>query len=537
MLEPGVAAAEAMGDLLARVVARLDLRGERRRPASPGARGATTTPIRRPAAEVDALLDADDLDGLRDRFGERLQFGTAGLRGALGAGPNRMNRALVRRATAGVAAWLHQQGLHGPWWSVGMPGTAAPSSPRTPPRCSPEPASGAVLPRPLPTPVTAFATLHLGAVAGIMITASHNPPQDNGYKLYLGDGAQIVPPVDEEISARIDAVASVADLPPPDDGARCSTTVVRPTSTERGLLDDGPREVRGRVHGDARRGRRDRAGRLRRAGFSPPRGREQVEPDPDFPTVAFPNPEEPGALDLLRRPWPRRGCRPRARQRPDADRLGVAIPALGDGGWRAHRRRDRDAPRRSPPAPGAGPTDLVATTVVSSRLLSKLAAAAGVAYGEALTGFKWVVRRPAGSAVPLRLRGGARLLRRRARAGQGRDHAALVAAELAAAARRGRPRRAARRARPRHGAHVTRQRSIRVSGATGSPGSPPPWPRCVTHHRRAVADAVDVEDLAVADRFPVPSDVLVWTLDGARAIVRPSGTEPKLKATPRPSCR
>ena len=170
-------------------------------------------------AEVDALLTTDDLEGLRERFDHRLQFGTAGLRGALGAGPNRMNRALVRRATAGVAAWLARQGLVGPV----VVGRDARHGSAEFANDTAAVLAGAgfpvrVLPRPLPTPVTAFATLHEGAIAGIMITASHNPPQDNGYKLYLGDGAQIVGPVDEEISACIDAVGALADIPLSDDG-------------------------------------------------------------------------------------------------------------------------------------------------------------------------------------------------------------------------------------------------------------------------------------------------------------------------------
>jgi phosphomannomutase len=255
-------------------------------------------------AEVDALLDAQDLDGLRDRFGARLQFGTAGLRGALGAGPNRMNRVLVRRATAGVASWLHEQGLAGPVVVArdARHGSAAFAEDTA------RVLAGAgfpvlVLPRPLPTPVAAFATRHLGAVAGVMVTASHNPPQDNGYKLYLGDGAQIVPPVDAEVSAHIDAVGSVADIPLSDDGITVAGDHVVDAYLEgaAGLLAPGPRAVRAvytAMHGV---GAEVVRAAFARAGFAPPlEVAEQVEPDPDFPTVAFPNPEVPGGLEIGR---------------------------------------------------------------------------------------------------------------------------------------------------------------------------------------------------------------------------------------------
>ena len=490
-------------------------------------------------AEVDALLEADDLDGLRDRFSARLQFGTAGLRGALGAGPNRMNRALVRRATAGVASWLQEQGHQGPV-VVGRDarhGSAefAEDTARV--------LAGAgfavrVLPRPLPTPVTAFATRHLGAVAGIMITASHNPPQDNGYKLYLGDGAQIVPPVDEEVSAHIDAVESIGDLPLSEDGVEEVGDELVEAYLEGAvkLLQPGPRRVEvvyTAMHGV---GADTARAAFARAGFPPLHDvREQVEPDPDFPTVAFPNPEEPGALDLSLALARSVDADLVLANDPDADRLGVAIP-VGGGGWRGltgdeigalladHLLRTRDF----------GSDDVFATTVVSSRLLAALAKAAGVAYGEALTGFKWVVRTP---GPDQRFAFGYEEALGYCVGDLVRDKdgitAALAMAELAARLRAEGSSLGARldEIARTHGVHVTRQRSIRVSGSdwlgrvtaamAALRGDPP----------AAVAgrSVLRVEDLAVADRFPVPSDVLVWTLDGARAIVRPSGTEPKLK--------
>ena len=493
-------------------------------------------------AEVDALLVADDLAGLHQRFDARLQFGTAGLRGALGAGPNRMNRAIVRRATAGVAAWLRLQG------SVGavVVGRDARHGSAEFAQDAAEVLAGAgfpvrLLPEPMPTPVTAFATVHLGAVAGIMITASHNPPQDNGYKLYLGDGAQIVPPVDAAISACIDAVGALRDIPLSTDGVEVvgGDLLDAYVAGAVDLLGPGPREITTvytAMHGVGAEAIRRT---LAAAGFPAPHEvPEQVEPDPDFPTVAFPNPEEPGALDLALARAASVGAELVLANDPDADRLAVAVPDPSTAsGWRPLTGDElgtllADHLLR----PGtAGPDDVVATTVVSSRLLSALAAEAGVTYGEALTGFKWVVRTPGtgqrflfGYEEALGYCVG-RLVR-----DKDGITAALVVAELAAALRvegRSLLDRLEEIFR-RHGVHVTRQRSIRLSGAD--------WLTRVTTAMAAVrADPpatlagralLHVEDLSLTPtRFPVPSDVLIWTIEGARVVLRPSGTEPKLK--------
>ncbi|MEO6318587.1 MAG: phospho-sugar mutase [Acidimicrobiales bacterium] len=486
-------------------------------------------------AEVDSLLAADDVAGLRARFDDRLQFGTAGLRGALGAGPNRMNRALVRRATAGVATWLHEQGVDGPV----VVGRDARHGSAEFAEDTAAVLAGAgfpvrVLPRPLPTPVLAFATLHLGAVAGIMITASHNPPQDNGYKLYLGDGAQIVPPVDGQISDRIDAVGPLAGVPLSAEGIEILGDDVLDAylAGAAAMVREGPRQVSSvytAMHGV---GAETLRAAFERAGFPAPHEvAEQVEPDPDFPTVAFPNPEEPGALDLSLALARRVGADLVIANDPDADRLAVALPDPGaEGGWRPLTGDELGAVladhllRRG----GHGPDDTLVTTVVSSRLLSTLAAAAGVGYAEALTGFKWVVRAPGegrrflfGYEEALGYCAGDLV----------RDKdgisTALLAAELAAQG-------------PildrlhdifrQHGAHVTRQRAVRLEGTD--------WLERVTAAMAAVRatpptevagrSVMEVEDLAPGERLP-PSDVLIWTLDGARLVVRPSGTEPKLK--------
>ena len=491
-------------------------------------------------AEVDALIAAGDHDALEARFGERLQFGTAGLRGALGAGPNRMNRALVRRATAGVAAWLRAQGRLGPV-VVGRDARhgSAEFAADTAAVLAGAGFPVLALPRPLPTPVTAFAVLHHQAVAGIMITASHNPPADNGYKLYLGDGAQIVPPVDGEISAHIDAVGSLAEVPITTDGVAelDDGTLEAYLAAAVDLLPPGPRELSAvytAMHGV---GAETVRAAFARAGFpSLHEVAEQVEPDPDFPTVAFPNPEEPGALDLSLARARDVGADLVLANDPDADRLAVAIPDPdADGGWRPLTGDELGALLADHLLRRGGHTsaDTLVTTVVSSRLLSRLAAANGVAYAEALTGFKWVVRAP-GSGQRFLFGYEEALGYCVGEVVRDKDgvSAALVAAELAAALR---AEGSSLRARLEdifrvHGAHVTRQRSLRIEGAD--------WLDRVTAAMAALrADPpasvgeraiVEVEDLLAGDRLP-PSDVLIWTLDGARLVIRPSGTEPKCK--------
>ena len=391
-----------------------------------------------------------------------------------------MNRALVRRATAGVAAWLHDAGSRrARWWSAATPATAAPTSPRTPRASSPAPGSRcSCCPRPLPTPVTAFATRHLGAVAGIMITASHNPPQDNGYKLYLGDGAQIVPPVDER-DLRPHRRGRVGRRP-----ARCPTTAIEVLGDEvvdaylDGAVGAARRRAprgRGRVHGHARRRRRDRARGVRPGRVPAARTRcaSRSSPTPTSPrspsrTRRSPAPStSPLALAAVVGRRPRAGQRPRrrpARRSPIPDRrrrAGGRSPATrsarcspttcsargrhGPGRRRRHHRGVVAPPRRSSPRDGG-------------RGLRRGAHRLQVGGPHAR----------ARAAVPVRLRGGARLLRR----------ASSSATRTASPPRWSPPRwppqlradgssigeRLDELARA-HGAHVTRQRSIRVSGS------------------------------------------------------------------------
>jgi phosphomannomutase len=496
-------------------------------------------PDLRTRAEVDALLVADDVDGLEARFGSRLAFGTAGLRGALGAGPNRMNRAVVIRTTAGLAAWLAERGAAGPVVVArdarhGSEAFAADAA---------EVLSGAgfdvvVVPGPTPTPLLAFAVRYLGASAGVMITASHNPPQDNGYKLYLDDGAQIVAPVDAEVAAAIDAVGPLATVARDRSRVQEADPDVADAYLDGAvtlLQAGGPREIRAvytAMHGV---GTPLLLAAMEAAGFPAPiPTEEQVDPDPDFPTVAFPNPEEPGALDLALARAEAAGADLVLANDPDADRLAVAVPDPTLRRWRALTGDElgcllADHVLRQDARPG----DAVVTTVVSSRMLARIAAAHGVAHAEALTGFKWVVR---AVGPGQRFRFGYEEALGYCVGDLVRDKdgitAALVACELAAGlAAEGRSLldRLDELARA-HGVHATGQRSLRIEGddwlarvtaAMASLRATPP-----TEVGGLVV--TEVEDLLPGGRLP-PSDVLVLSLAGARLVIRPSGTEPKLK--------
>jgi phosphomannomutase len=577
-------------------------------------------------AELRALLAAGEqegepgrtaLAGLTDRFASRLQFGTAGLRGQVGAGPNRMNRAVVRAATAALAGWLHEHGpgavrAAGAGAGIGVlrPGRqkrrdGAPALPSRWPTagmavvigCDARHGSAAfadeaaavltgagigvhLLPRPNPTPLLAFAIRHLSAVAGIMITASHNPAADNGYKLYTGDGAQIVPPVDAQIEAAIGGLGPLSQIPagpldgplvtrhgdevaqayldaiiaampspagPPSGGAR-RPEAGWPEAGQPGTPGPPLRVVYTALHGVAA-SLALRA--IDRAGFpSPHVVAAQAEPDPDFPTVAFPNPEEPGALDLALAQAREDGADLVLANDPDGDRLAVAAPEPATpGAWRVLTGDQVGALigsyllERTAAEPEAG-RRLVVTTVVSSTLLSKIAAAAGARYAETLTGFKWIVR--AGQRVP----GSRFLLGYEEALGYAvgdvvRDKdgisAALALLSLAVTARA-----AGQSLLDRwdvleagHGVHLTAQVTLHAASPAGI------MARLRTAHPAALAGepVTGYHDLSagpgeaggagagrpVGPRLP-PADVLIYRLPGARVVIRPSGTEPKLKA-------
>ena len=336
-------------------------------------------------AELRALLDAGDGAALAERFGRRLEFGTAGLRGELGAGPNRMNRVTVLRTSAGVAAAVTARGGK----SV-VVGYDARHGSRTFALDAAAVFAGAgldamVLPRPLPTPVLAFAVRHLGAAAGVMVTASHNPPRDNGYKVYLDGGAQLVPPVDAEISAAIDEVGPLAELPRGDGWRWLGEEVVDAyVAAVCALPLGGEREVSVTytpLHGV---GRDVVTAAFERAGFPAPTVvAEQAEPDPDFPTVTFPNPEEPGAMDRALATGHRAGSDLVIANDPDADRCAVAT-----AGERLTGDELGCLLAEHVLAHTAGDDRLVVTTIVSSTLLGRIADDYGVRHARTLTGFK-----------------------------------------------------------------------------------------------------------------------------------------------------
>ncbi|HXR43299.1 MAG TPA: phospho-sugar mutase, partial [Pseudolysinimonas sp.] len=352
-------------------------------------------------AELDALVaasaDGDELATaqLRDRFGARLQFGTAGLRGRLGAGPNRMNRVLVAQAAAGLAAYLREREPH-PSVVIGYDGR---HNSAVFARDSAELLHGAgvsatLLPRPLPTPVLAFAVRERNASAGIMVTASHNPASDNGYKVYLGGldaGSQIVPPADADIAARIELIAagSITGLPRDPRYTTADDTIVDEYVRRTAALvthRSTPAFVYTAMHGV---GWQTASAVFAAAGLPAPVSvAQQQEPDPDFPTVAFPNPEEPGALDLAFAAATESGAGLVIAHDPDADRLAVGIPAA-DGGWRRLSGNEVGwllGWRVARAFEAGGPDGTLAASLVSSPALSVVARAAHLDYVETLTG-------------------------------------------------------------------------------------------------------------------------------------------------------
>jgi phosphomannomutase len=499
------------------------------------------------AAESDSQAAIDDL---HSRFDTRLEFGTAGLRGEIAGGPNRMNRVLVAQAAAGFARYLlDHAGESTPSVVIGYDGR---KNSDVFARDTAELMSGAgvraiLLPRLMPTPVLAFAVRRLDVSAGVMVTASHNPPNDNGYKVYLGganQGSQIVSPVDAEIAARILEVAggSVADLP------RAETYEIAPESLEQDYVAataavaqtsatrDAVSFTYTAMHGV---GWRTAQQVFARAGFAEPTTVvEQIDPDPVFPTVAFPNPEEPGAMDLAFATARAASSDLVIANDPDADRLAVAIPdPSAEAGYRRLSGNEvgallgwRAAELASAATgPDEAPTGALACSIVSSPALKAVAEAYGLDFEDTLTGFKWVSRAPGlifGYEEALGYLVNPATIRDKdgvSAATAFLDLAASLAAEgntiadqLTAFAEK-------------FGHFASDQISIRVTDLAdiarimASLRATPPV---------ALGDVAvsQIDDLSDGFGALPPSDVLrILLADGSRVMVRPSGTEPKLK--------
>ncbi len=487
--------------------------------------------------QVDDLLTAADSGDARaraelvDAFSSRLQFGTAGLRGALGPGPNRMNRVVVGQAAAGLATYLLDHGLAGGKVIIGFD---ARYNSDVFARDTAEIISGAgfqamITPGPLPTPVVAFGIRHFGCVAGVVVTASHNPPQDNGYKVYLGDGSQIVPPADVEISSRIDEVAthSLHDVPRSQSYAVLGEELVTAYLARIASLvpRNAPRDVRWvytPLHGVGG-SLVERA--VEACGFpSAHVVAEQANPDPRFPTVAFPNPEEPGAIDLALAQAHEISADLVIANDPDADRCAIAV--VVDGEWRMLSGDElgvllgEDTLRR-------GIRGTYACSIVSSSLLSAMAAAYGQPFVYTLTGFKWIGRVPGlaygyeeaigycidPEAVPDKDGISALIMVLTLAAGlkaEGRSIADRLD-EIAG----------------RYGVYQTDQMSVRVEDPKIITSA---LARLRAHPPGVLAgQATSVLDLAQGtDELP-PTDAILITGEMIKIVVRPSGTEPKLK--------
>ena len=501
-------------------------------------------------AELDALLasvsSGDVAAGaqLADRFDRFLEFGTAGLRGAMGAGPNRMNRAVVIRAAAGLTAYLRETSPD-PLVVIGFDARHNSEVFARDTAAVVLAAGGRamVLPRPLPTPVLAFAIRWLGADAGVMVTASHNPARDNGYKVYLRDGSQIVTPADSEIAAHIARVGLVADVPRADSGwttlnddlleayLDAAAAVVSPS---------GPRALRvvhTALHGV---GGDVVTAAFARAGFSAPIVvQSQAEPDPEFPTVRFPNPEEPGAIDAALALAARVNPDLVLANDPDADRCAVAVPdparaaetpTTTNPGWRMLSGDEVGALLGAHIlARGVAADAVFANSIVSSTLLAAMAADAGIRHTETLTGFKWISR-VAGLTYGYEEALGYCVDPRQVRDKDGIS-AALMLAEMAAGLR------AQGRSLSdvlddlsnRYGVHATESFAVRVEDLSLI-GRLMARLRVGPPTEIGGVPVARIDDLAEgSDQLP-PTDGLRYLLkDASRVIVRPSGTEPKLK--------
>jgi phosphomannomutase len=488
------------------------------------------------ASTLQALLDNEDDVALRTYFNGFLQFGTAGLRGPNGPGPSCMNRAVVGRAAAGIAAYMKVRGMTrvviGRDARYGSADYAIESA---------EIFSGAgmevfLLPRALPTPVLAYATTALKAVVGVMVTASHNPPQDNGYKVYIGPDAdgiayassQIVSPTDGFIAAEIDAITSLISQPRGDSWTIVDESLISDYVQRTAALGRKPGSLKivyTAMHGV---GTETLARVFKQAGFPDLiLVAEQADPDPDFPTVAFPNPEEPGAIDLALATARTHNADLVIANDPDADRCAAAIKDR-DGQWRMLRGDELGVIFGEWIARTA-PKGTFGNSIVSSSILRKISAHYGIDFKEVLTGFKWLAKiedlafgyeEAIGYAVDSET----------VNDKDGISAAiflAQIASDLAADGKNLND--LLDQVWARHGFHATEQISIRVADISAiskllaNLRSNPP--------QEIAGRAVEsIDDLAApTDGLPPTDGVRLWLSGGVRIIIRPSGTEAKLK--------
>ena len=488
------------------------------------------------AGELQALLDAEDETTLSKHFNGFLQFGTAGLRGPIGPGPSCMNRAVVGRTAAGIASYMKKRGM-----TKVVIGRDARYGSEDYTFETAEIMSGAgmevfILPRPLPTPVLAFATAHLGCDIGIMVTASHNPPQDNGYKVYVGpvaDGinyasSQIINPTDGFIASDIDAVTSLKSLARGKNWTVLGEDVISEYVLRTSALAPRPGDLKivyTAMHGV---GTETIQRVFNHAGFATLiLVDEQCTPDPDFPTVAFPNPEEPGAIDLALKKARDFGADLVIANDPDADRCAAAIndPQVG---WRMLRGDELGIVFGEWIA-RSNPSGSFANSIVSSSALRKISGHYGVDFQEVLTGFKWIAKienlafgyeEAIGYAVDsdnVNDKDGISAAIFLAQIATDLKRDGLTISDLL------------NQVWERHGFHGTEQISIRVTDMSaitrllaGLRSNPP---------REIAGRAVEsIDDLAApTDGLPPTDGLRIWLAGGIRIIVRPSGTEAKMK--------
>ncbi len=488
------------------------------------------------AAQLQSLLDSGNESELRKYFNGFLQFGTAGLRGPIGPGPSCMNNAVVGRTAAGLVAYMKERGLT----SVVI-GRDARHGSEDFTQTSAEIFSGAgmqvyVLPRPLPTPVLAYAVNELGVDVGVMVTASHNPPQDNGYKVYLGGtvdgieyrGSQIITPTDKSISAKIDAISSLYSQPRGTNWEVLSDEIVEKYVTRTAVLAPHPADIKivyTAMHGV---GTKTLQRVFQKAGFaSLILVDSQADPDPDFPTVAFPNPEEPGAIDLALETARSFAADIVIANDPDADRCAAAVndPKVG---WRMLRGDELGVILGESIASRTS-NGILANSIVSSSILSKIAKHYNLDFKETLTGFKYLAK------IPNLTFGYEEALGYCVDAQTVNDKDGLSAAILLAQiavdlkAQNKTVVDLLNEVWARHGFHGTEQISIRVNSISdvtklmGGLRSNPP----VEIAGRAVESIDDLEK--PTNDLPPTDGLRIWLAGGIRIIIRPSGTEAKMK--------